>query len=105
MCSELHANAARQSEGELGLIILVLIRPKITAVQFSFVLFSRSLQNDSSPCVSGLLRTEVRDGFMHTGTPKVLCCKHGGSRVKLSLWPFCGRIPGPTDTIWASFES
>ena len=30
---------------------------------------------------------------------------YGGSRVKLSLWPFCGRIPGPTDTIWASFES
>ena len=26
--------------------------------------------------------------------------KYGGSRVKLSLWPFCGRIPGPTDTIW-----
>ena len=26
-------------------------------------------------------------------------------RVKLSLWPFCGRIPAPTDTIWASFES
>ena len=32
---------------------------------------------------------------MQTGTPKMLsCCKHGGSRVKLSLWPFCGRI-GP----------
>ena len=42
---------------------------------------------------------------MQIGTPKMLCCKHGGSRVKLSLWPFCGRIPGPTDTIWASFES
>ena len=27
------------------------------------------------------------------------------SRVKLSLWPFYGRIPAPTDTIWASFES
>ena len=38
-------------------------------------------------------------------TPKMLRCKHGGSRVKLSLWPFCGRIPGPTDTIWASSES
>ena len=35
----------------------------------------------------------------------MLCCKHGGSRVKLSLWPFCGRIPGPTDTIWASSGS
>ena len=40
--------------------------------------------------MSGLLQTEVRDGFMQTGTPKMLCCKHGGSRVKLSLWPFCG---------------
>ena len=28
-------------------------------------------------------------------------CKHGVSRVKLSLWSFCGRIPGPTDTILA----
>ena len=26
-----------------------------------------------------------------------------GSRVKFFLWPFCARIPGPTDTIWASF--
>ena len=34
-----------------------------------------------------------------TGAPKMLRCKHGGSRVNLSLWPFCGRIPGPTDTI------
>ena len=41
---------------------------------------------------------------MQTGTHKILCCKHGGSRVTLSLWPFCGRIPGPTDTIWASFK-
>ena len=57
------------------------------------------------PCVSVLLETEVRDGFMRIRTPKRLCYKHGGSRVKLSLWPFCGRIPGPTDTIWQSFES
>ena len=49
--------------------------------------------------MSGLLKTEVRDGFKLTGTPKMLCCKHGNSRVKVSLWPFCGRIPGPTDTI------
>ena len=35
-------------------------------------------------------RGEVRDGFMQTGTPKMHCYKHGGSRVKLSLWPFCG---------------
>ena len=56
--------------------------------------------------MSGLLEPEVRkNGFMQTGTPKMLCCKHGGSRVNLSLWPFCGRSPGPTDTIWASFES
>ena len=55
--------------------------------------------------MSVLLETEVRDGFVQTGTPKMLCCKHGGSRVKLSLWPFCARIPGPTDTIWARFES
>ena len=48
--------------------------------------------------MSGLLETEVRDGFVQTGTPKMLCCKHGSSRVKLSLWPFCARIPGPTDT-------
>ena len=54
--------------------------------------------------VSGRLETEVRDGFMQTGTPKMLCCKHSGSRVKLSL-AFLGRIPGPTDTIWAGFES
>ena len=38
--------------------------------------------------MSGLLETEVRDGFVQTGTRKMLCCKHGGSRVKLSLWPF-----------------
>ena len=55
-------------------------------------------------CVSGLLGPEVKDGFIQTGMPKMLCCKHGGSRVKLSPWPFCGRIPEPTDTIWASFE-
>ena len=55
--------------------------------------------------MSGLLETEVRDGFMQTGWPKMLCCKHGDSRVKLSLWPFCGRNPAPTDTIWASLES
>ena len=48
----------------------------------------------------GLLETEVRDGFMQTGTPKMLCGRHGGSRVKLSLWPFYGRIPGPTGTLW-----
>ena len=29
----------------------------------------------------------------------MLCCKHGGWRVKLSLWPFCGRIPAPIHTI------
>ena len=55
--------------------------------------------------MSGLLETEVRDGFVQTGTRKMLCCKHGGSRVKLSLWPFCARISGPNDTIWARFES
>ena len=32
------------------------------------------------PCVSGLLEAEVRDGFMQTGTPKLFCCKHGGSQ-------------------------
>ena len=32
----------------------------------------------------------------------MLCFKAGSSRVKLSLWPFCGLIPGPTDTIWAA---
>ena len=37
---------------------------------------------------------------MQTGRPKMLCFKHGGSRVKLSVWFFSGRIPGPTDTIW-----
>ena len=48
----------------------------------------------------------VKPGHIsQTGTPKMLCCKDGDSRVKLSLWPFCGRIPGPTDTIWASCES
>ena len=57
------------------------------------------------PCESGLLETEVREGFVQTGTPEMLCCKGGSSRVKLSLWPLCGRIPGPTDTIWASLES
>ena len=25
----------------------------------------------------------------------MLSCEHGGSQVELSLWPFCGRIPGP----------
>ena len=30
--------------------------------------------------------------------------KHGGSRVKLSLLPFCGWIPRPTKAIWTRFE-
>ena len=35
------------------------------------------------------------------GRPKCSVVKMAaGSRVKLSLWPFCGRIPAPTDTIW-----
>ena len=42
---------------------------------------------------------------MQTGTPKMLYCKRGGSRVKLSLWPFRGRIPGATDTIWAGLKA
>ena len=33
--------------------------------------------------MSALLETEVRESFMQTGTTKMLCCKHGGSRVKL----------------------
>ena len=40
------------------------------------------------------------------GRPK--CCvvkMAAGSPVKLSLWPFCRRIPGPTDTIWVSSEA
>ena len=68
--------------------------------------FSRLCRDKrKEPCVPRLLETEVRDGFMQTGTSKMLCCKHGGSRVKLSLWPFYGGIPGPSDTIWASFEN
>ena len=34
--------------------------------------------------MSGLLETEVRDDFMQTGTPKLLCCKHGGSQHQRS---------------------
>ena len=49
-------------------------------------------------------KTEVRDGFMQTGTPSLLCSKHSGWRVKLPLWPFCGWIPGATKTIWARFD-
>ena len=37
----------------------------------------------------------MRDDFIATGTPKVFVSSHGGSRVKLSLWPFCGWILGP----------
>ena len=37
--------------------------------------------------MSGLLETEVRDGFMQTGTPKMLRCKHGDSRVKIQHLP------------------
>ena len=65
---------------------------------------STGINVTKEPCVSGLLETEVRDNFMKTGTPKMFCCNHGGPRVKVSRWPFCGRIPGPTDTIWASSE-
>ena len=28
----------------------------------------------------------------------LLCCKHDGSRIKLSLWPFCGLILAHTVT-------
>ena len=46
----------------------------------------------------------MRDDFIETGTPKVFVSSHGGSRVKLSLWPFCGWILGPTKAIWARFD-
>ena len=41
-----------------------------------------------------------RWSFMLTESPNMLC----SPRVKLSLWPFCGWIPGPTKAIWASLE-
>ena len=47
---------------------------------------------------------EVRDNFIATGTSKVFVSSHGGSRVKLSLWPFCGWILGPTKAIWERFD-
>ena len=47
---------------------------------------------------------EVRDNFIATGKSKVSVSSNGGSRVKLSLWPFCGWILGPTKAIWARFD-
>ena len=34
--------------------------------------------------MSGLFETEVRDDFMQSGTPKLLCYKHGGSQHQRS---------------------
>ena len=42
----------------------------------------------------------MRHDFIVTGTPKVFVSSHGGTRVKLFLWPFCGWILGPTKAIW-----
>ena len=42
---------------------------------------------------------------MLTESPNILCSRHGGPRVKLSLWPFCGWIPGPTKAILARWSS
>ena len=52
------------------------------------------------PCACGLLETEVRDGFVQTGTPEMLCCKHGGSRVKF-LISLLGKITGSLLTFLA----
>ena len=38
---------------------------------------------------------------MLTESPNMLCSRHGGPRVKLSLWPFCGWILRLTKAIWA----
>ena len=35
-----------------------------------------------------LKKTEVRDGFMQTGTPKMLCCKHRSCLSGLSVDQF-----------------
>ena len=48
--------------------------------------------------------SEVRDNLIATGKSKVFVASNGGSRVKLSLWPFCGWIRGPTNAIWARFD-
>ena len=42
---------------------------------------------------------------MLTESPNMLCSRRGGPRVKLSFWPFCGWIPGPTKgrgRVWSS---
>ena len=49
-------------------------------------------------------KPEVRDNFTMIWAPKVIETKHGARWVKLSLWPFCGWIPGPTKASWASFH-
>ena len=36
------------------------------------------------------MKTEVRGGFMLSKSPSMLCSRHGGPRVKLSLWPGMG---------------
>ena len=46
----------------------------------------------------------MRDNLIATGKSKVFVASNGGSREKLSLWPFCGWIRGPTKAIWARFD-
>ena len=54
--------------------------------------------------MSGLVETEVRDGFMQTGMPKMLCCKHGGSRRKVVslafLWMKFQDLPITFGQVW-----
>ena len=52
-----------------------------------------------------LKEPEVKDDLMMTGMPKPLVARHGGPRVKLSPWPFCGWVPRPTKAIWMTLTS
>ena len=74
----------------------------ISVILILVVAVYQQILSSTEQCFIGLLR--VRGGFALTEPPKMLRNKHGGSRVKSSLWPFCGRIPGPTKTVWASFD-
>ena len=51
-----------------------------------------------------LKKPEVRDDLTKIGTPKISVSNHGGTRVKLSRWPFCGWIPRSAKAIWTTFD-
>ena len=72
--------------------------PNTTQYLQNTIQFSQNTTKNSPDYVMQDLLTEPPNML------RSLRSRHGGSRVKSSLWPFCGRIPGPTNSVWASFD-